>query len=119
MYVLEDPKLGMDLLQDKTLQPIFTKFSYLVIMNKFLEMRDYQSVITLYELQNKPPITYSHVNILIEALVLLNSKESFTKLKEILKLLKEDQGEPRRTFQLSELLIAKSFLLAINQVRFL
>ena len=95
-------------------------------MNKLLELGDYQSVVSLFEQQlpfftiensnpksfeNKQLIPNEQASILLEALLLINPKESFEKLKEILTIFKE------KNFKLGNVLIAKSFLLAINQVR--
>ena len=95
-------------------------------MNKLAELGDYQAVIKLFEqqlpfftleysdskfLKSKQLIPHQQASILLEALLLMNSKESLEKLKEILTIFEE------KNFQMSNTDIAKSFLLAINQVR--
>ncbi len=126
VYVLEATDIGLRLLADPALEPLFGHcgFPYFILMNKLLQLKQYDSVIALFDRQLpfftveasssstskiRTPIPFDQASILLEALMLMNSKESFEKLKHTLNVFSE------KKFQLSNLLIARSFLLAVNQ----
>ncbi len=128
IYVLDDTTTGLELISDSSLEPLFGKcgFAYFILMNKLVELKQYDSVVVLFERQipyftvetssssksrlgHKTPIPFDQASLVLEALMLINSKESFEKLKELLNFFEKIQ------FQLCNILVARSFLLAINQ----
>lgn len=95
-------------------------------MNKLIERKEYQQVVELFDAQlpyfteqnansvkakNKlaASIPYDQAGLLLEALLYMNTKESFEKLKTVLEVFHE------KNFKINNILFARAFLLAINQ----
>ena len=95
-------------------------------MNKLLEKKQYQSVVDLFDAQlpffteqnaksakssNKlaTSIPFDQAGLLVEALLYMNTKESFEKLKSVLDTFEQ------KNFKMSNVIFARAFLLTINQ----
>lgn len=127
--VLDNSKMGLDLINDQDLSPIFGDcgFCYFILMNKLMEHKQYESVLDLFHKQLaffseqnsggkvldkrklKNSIPYDQASIVIEALLYMNSKESLEKLKEMFELFKT------RNFKINNIIVSRAFLLALNQ----
>ncbi|CAF0989917.1 unnamed protein product, partial [Brachionus calyciflorus] len=121
-YILDQPDLGLKILQDKELADIF-KSSYpkLILMNKLMTENRYEQVIDLFEKflvqyndtkgrkDNKFIFPHDQFVLVSIALYKMNSKEAFDKMVNIMKSIKI------RRLEFVNTSLTRCFALAINQ----
>ena len=100
-----------------------TGFTYLILMNKLMIQKDYESVLRLFEKQLphftiqssssktiKTSVPFDQLSLYSHALLSLNNKDAFDKMKALINFL--DLKESK----LNNLGLARCFLLSIRQV---